>query len=614
MSRPTLPKVLSAVAIAAFVVCALFGVAFLAKAGFARPGTRGGRAVQKPVRLSARSRLTRAAIARGPSAVPCDHRFGADATWSHSSDGIRKSTAFFPEMLAFAYGAGFTVFESADTWDRVPLAARSAAYRTGRLSPSLYFHGDEGGEPLLSAESAWFHRQFGRWPAALSYSHGIDDERDVVAKYVFGARNSDYDNATSYGDSTQRASEHLGTPATDFTREHISSMPSSTRFFDMWDWRKSRSGEPNPLSVKSAEQVVDASVEVAEDAIADRGWYSDFAHWSGPSGTFLSSFVGAHMRALEATDALVAKVPYDVALQHAFLRQSARCSLEPRGDSAVELKVAWRYPYDGPPLRSISIPLSVRVDLAGTPLEGRQVAARGDAGIRRVSDDLYIVEVPFVATGSRVTLTKTHDPAYISLKPPKVTLERSGSSLEFRTDRPTKAVLFLASSDTTNALAADVVWRSRRSATTHRVDLGRRQGALGGNVTLFSYSPERLSLFLGVVDDVGNSELTRVADGDRATRLRISSPQRTSDASESAIFGRLLSGDAVPLPGRKVVAQERKGQAWVTVGDCEAVRGESGVYRAVVRPTKPGVTRYRFHYYGEKLYDSCSSSSESIRQ
>ncbi|MBI5232692.1 MAG: hypothetical protein HY876_11085 [Coriobacteriales bacterium] len=543
------------------------------------------------------------------SALPCDHRYGASATWTHSSDGLRTKTAFLPEMLAFQYGAGFTVFESASNAGRPPLSARKAAYRTGRLRPSLYFRGDLGGPAELAAESRWFYETFGRWPSALSYAKGVDDDSYAVTKYVFGARNSRWEEQTAYGMSRENAGTALGNPWTEFLPDHASSMPSSTRFHDMAVRETRSGGDPNPYYDMPLSEVISATVDVAESAVAARGWYTDFTHWSGPSGPQLTSFVSAHMDALDAAGTPVARIPYDVAAQHAFLRDSAECALTANPDGSVHLTVGWSYPYANPPLRAVSIPLSVNVDLEDTALEGHDIDAIGDAGIQKIGDDEYVVEVPFRREGSAVRLVATTTPAYDDLTPPSVEVTSSGTVVRFTTNRPTKAVLFVATAQSQNALAAEVVWRSSGRASSHQVDMATGQTYVGANVQTFSSSPNPLRLYLGVMDARGRSALVPVNEGSADTLFVGVAPSvRVPYRSSTLLSARLLDAGATPLPARPPAVQmEAAPGTWKTVATAVAIAGTPGSYRARIVPGSAGPTRYRFRFYGDSVYESATS-------
>lgn len=83
-------------------------------------------------------------LGRTVPAAACDHRYGATATWSQSTDTAQTNSFWWAEACAFRSNLAATVFDIPfHKGPRyVPMAKREAAARTGRLSFQVYFASD----------------------------------------------------------------------------------------------------------------------------------------------------------------------------------------------------------------------------------------------------------------------------------------------------------------------------------------------------------------------------------------------------------------------------------------------------------------------------------------
>ena len=125
------------------------------------------------------------------------------------------------------------------------------------------------------------------------------------------------------------------------------------------------------------------------------------------------------------------------------------------------------------PLGTFHIPLSVRVELAGTALAGKDVGSAEGCPIRRLPGDAVVVDVPFPGReGTAVVhLVATQTPAYVDLAPPRIERTRiEGADLLVATDRPTRVVVF-AASGSKGLRDARPVARRHQAERTHRIAL-----------------------------------------------------------------------------------------------------------------------------------------------
>ncbi|MBN1293224.1 MAG: T9SS type A sorting domain-containing protein [Candidatus Latescibacteria bacterium] len=86
-----------------------------------------------------------ASVVLAQETYPCDHRYGAVASWSQCTDTLDSRTRYDAELWAFKYNLPLTVFDSpfsiAITTDKVE------CYQTGRISWEVYFQTDRWAKP-----------------------------------------------------------------------------------------------------------------------------------------------------------------------------------------------------------------------------------------------------------------------------------------------------------------------------------------------------------------------------------------------------------------------------------------------------------------------------------
>lgn len=185
--------------------------------------------------------------------------------------------------------------------------------------------------------------------------------------------------------------------------------------------------------------------DLLQEAIQTRGWYRDFIHWHTVPRfeTTLYDFLAAHRGAIGGAD--VATLNYGEALEHKFLRDMATVSAA-KEKNGIAIQVVYTDHYGGLPLRTIQIPLSVKVNLMGTALEGKEIACPEASGIRKLSDNQVAVEVPFHQRAESVTVhlrEAVGKPGHLDFRLPSVvSVELTDNQLHVRTDRPTRLALF----------------------------------------------------------------------------------------------------------------------------------------------------------------------------
>lgn len=480
-------------------------------------------------------------------ATACDHRYGATATWSQTTDTAQTNSMFYAEACGFKFNMALTVFDSPFSTGAayVPVAQRQEAARTGRLSFQIYFqtdrwrapnvaaseqnlmikypripdyyatrwtaagvaagfkvtpgdakrtrtpnHGQQmfdlsGGEygfslagsqkgrwdalsDLAEVHCEWVKANFGHYPSAGAYRNGQRGATGGMSPFFLGLRNSGATGELRYGTSPEGHS-FLGS-SKPFTPVESRSMASTTRAGDM-DLPR--------------EKVLTLCSDLLRKAIQTRGWYRDFIHWHTVPRfqTTLHDLLEAHRNEIGSVD--VVTLNYGEALEHKFLRDMATVSAAKETDG-IMIQVTYKDPYGGLPLRAIQIPLSVKVNLAGTALEGRKITCPEACGVRKLSESLVVVDVPFHQREESVTVhlrEAVGAPGSLDFSLPSVvSVKLTGQRLHVRTDRPTRLALFtlpvglaLASvypAGTQRTATVELVGRDNTLTERHIMDLG----------------------------------------------------------------------------------------------------------------------------------------------
>ncbi|MBT7301051.1 MAG: hypothetical protein HN849_16140 [Victivallales bacterium] len=465
-------------------------------------------------------------------AIACDHRYGAQATWSQSTDASQLNSFYWAEACAFRENLALTVFDNSFAQGRayVTVPERQEAAKSGRLSFQVYFlsdtwmnpktgkptripdyygkvwtkagvaagfkvvpgeakttrtpnHGQQmfdvsggrfghdvkNGKPgredvltgLIEYQTNWVRTNFGACSAA-GYRNGQTGASYAMPAHLLGVRNSGHNGDLSYGRSP-RDKAILGTGRyPDLTPKDTASFVLTTRAGDI---------------DKPREALAAYCGKLLQEAIAKRGWYRDFNHWhtSPRFGLSLEHFLADQRKTIGNHD--VVSLGFGSALQHKFLRDMATVSARetPQG---VRLNVEFRDPYGSLPLATLRIPLSVRVELAKTSLAGKDVASPEGCAIRRLPNDVVVVDIPFPGREGTVSvhLEATDTPNYMDLAKPRVlrTAFQNGSLL-VTTDKPTRVVVF-ASPKGKGLRGVRPMARVHEPSTKHTIPLQPKPG------------------------------------------------------------------------------------------------------------------------------------------
>jgi len=441
-----------------------------------------------------------AMVGRNVPAVACDHRYGATATWSQSTDTAQTNSFWWAEACAFRSNLAVTVFDIPFRKGSryVPVVEREAAARTGRLSFEAYFASDSWFDPARKAVTsipdyyaeAWtkagvdagFQVKVGAAKRSRFPNHGqqlFDCSAGRFGYDVASGVAGEIDVLTGLVEvQTEWVREHFGQPASAGgycngqtgaaygLPTFLLGMRNSSATGDCsYGESKAKPGALGkgrtpqlthreaasmPLTTRAGdmekprEDVLQHCAALLQEAIAARGWYRDFNHWhTSPRFELdLGEYYADQRAAMGVQD--VACLGFGEALQHKFLRDMASVAAR-ETVNGVELKVTYADPYGTLPLNVFHIPLSVRVDLRQTALANREVSADGCA-VRKGGANVVVVEVPFRGREETVTVhlnAVQGTDHYLDFSLPKIVdIQRNGVALEVQVDRPVRVVLF----------------------------------------------------------------------------------------------------------------------------------------------------------------------------
>lgn len=367
------------------------------------------------------------------------HKYGSEATWSHSTDTYRPSVAghgFDAELHAFKYNLAMTSFISPIT-DGSASQVRSVA-ETGRISFGVYErtahekrnNESTNAEELLEEHYMNIYNGLGHYPSVASYGYNYEDYREELKDYYLGVRNSQW---------------NLGEYNYDIS--DTSSFPTTTRQGDMSGDRQA-----------NLQQVGQA----LEDAINAGGWYRDFTHWHTVETGELEEYFSQQRSIIG--DRNVVTLSYMEAIEYMKLRQAITEIKFFEADGKIY--VTTEMPYVPVFRRDINTTISVEVDLTGTILEGKEI--KTNYGTQKLGDNKYIIEVPI---DDYCIIESDSIGQYLDLGLPNITsVSRSGTVLTIITNKPTNVTVFETPLNG-QTYQANLRKRSNVMSTNHAIDI-----------------------------------------------------------------------------------------------------------------------------------------------
>jgi len=303
---------------------------------------------------------------------------------------------------------------------------------------------------LLNTQNDWLFNLVGRRPAGGSYRNGQTASAGQLLPFWLGCRNSSpgsfnaaADANTFYGLNKQTGVV-LGLPNTSvFDRITLANYPSSDRWYDFY----------TSMGATKAQATAYVQGEIAK-ARATFGWYRSFFHWHNLAAagvlTDLDEYLSMCRTAFGGD--FVHTCSNGEALEYLFLRSIAKRinTVTVAGKVVVLVDVVDGFKGSNTsgiandlPLPDINTPLTVWIDLTGTPLAGQNIKSNFGKPVSLGSDQ-YLIEIPFVRKEETFMVISLESGAgdYLSLAQPTGSGNVSGTTLTVTTNVPTKAVLF----------------------------------------------------------------------------------------------------------------------------------------------------------------------------
>lgn len=395
------------------------------------------------------------------SVAPTKHKYGADVTWSANTDTYRPALDGHGvdfEICAFKHNLKGTILLNHQT-DSVVESEIKEALETGVLGAGAYFRAAEELQPQID----WLVKVLGRKPAYWSYAYGTRDHDDFVLSNGLVSRLS------SVSKVDYNFDDRLGHAVSSLFNYNVRDIDMTTAL----------------TNARNALQ----------SAINTGGWYNDFSHWHW------AEFYGDKNQIdqwLTDQKVLLNDVNYvslsaSEAVEYMWLRkQFKRGGLYQDANELVlvcDVINEEKIPYE-----TINTSLSVKVDLTGTILEGKDIT--GATEIIKLSANQYIIQVPYSKyDGFRsIRLKQTTTQKYLTLEKPQIiTKGIEGTSLNVTTDAETKLVAFSVPTgeELHNAI---IIQRSNTFAKKHSIDI---RNFLDSDI------------YIGIVNKVGKSLLER---------------------------------------------------------------------------------------------------------
>ncbi|MBN9475412.1 MAG: hypothetical protein ABS43_01820 [Bordetella sp. SCN 67-23] len=224
--------------------------------------------------------------------------------------------------------------------------------------------------------------------SSASYANGRNEAARLLIPHLLGVRNSSY----SYSGTGLISYDGL-------SRLDLMDRRSTTRA-----WDAVNAGDFPDVAASMA--YVQSQVRAA---IAANGWYTDFVHWhsvydrtpAGPmDARYFDTFYGAVDEAIDSAD--VWRAGNNEAAEYYWLRGAIN-KLGSYVDNDGSVRIAARFAdhntahTDGIPntlpASRIQTPISIRIDLAGTPLAGQNITCEQAQSIRSLGSDQWIVNI-----------------------------------------------------------------------------------------------------------------------------------------------------------------------------------------------------------------------------
>jgi len=294
------------------------------------------------------------------------------------------------------------------------------------------------------SQKGWLSSLLGRIISIASYRNGQRATAGLMYLFFNAVRNSTPSPATNDREADTRYGPGKGLPVTVvFSRTDYINYESSYRWWDGWN-----------DSGLTKEEATNYMIEKIILTLQNEGWYRDFGHVHAMrnNGTIASIDEFMSIARTAFGEDFVWTCSNGEAIEYLFIRELCSRVIAKEYEGTVFLiadldDVFKNEVVDGisvaTMLDSLNIPLSVRVDLSGTSLAGKNVVS-SFGKLRKVDNDIYIAEIPFLSHEEgflSVFLTEGENGIYDESLP-EFTYSIDAGVLKIVTNVPTKATMF----------------------------------------------------------------------------------------------------------------------------------------------------------------------------
>lgn len=283
---------------------------------------------------------------------------------------------------------------------------------------------------LIANHINYFYELSGLTLTTGSYENGRTEIARLLIPYMLGLRNSSY----SYtGDSN-------------IDNSAVQRLSSISRASSTRSWDAFRSNQ-----FASLQDALTYAAGEIDKALLSYGWFNEFMHWHSlyeqntpeDFDTIFSAFGNATLN----KDIWAAG--YNEAVEYAFLRDTIDLVGSFIDGDTVVIALGTQDRFKGTDTNGIpnnvdfsllQTPVSIEIDLTGTPLSGKDIKCKQAYSIRKLGSNKYIINIPFIRNEESFVSARIEEgtPDYYSKDIPIVT--RSGNT--FLCEMPCKWVIW----------------------------------------------------------------------------------------------------------------------------------------------------------------------------
>jgi hypothetical protein len=310
---------------------------------------------------------------------------------------------------------------------------------------------------MAESDNTWFFNEYGRYPSAISWRNGQDGGSRLLDGYYLGGRNSESSQSgDSYSKSGVSYGVFLGKPIGFLSNKESISTPCSVRY--------------RTMGVQSSYPASIAYLKSQLSGIAsNKGRYHNFFHWHffNSELALIEDSFEAEIEQINAESQFCWNTTFGEIYEYIAARESvgAVWSIVDGSDLLIKVRFVQR---GATPTNRINTPVTIIIDTTGTPLAGSDIECLSARGIRKISANIFAIDIDFSLGLQMHTLSSTISPSYYNFNTPAIVgVTRNVNDLVVETDIPVALSVFKGTSE----ISQTVVARVGSFSTSHTVPL-----------------------------------------------------------------------------------------------------------------------------------------------